>query len=77
MPGMGPDGPFGWILDGTTSERLIHPWVRHHTSLGVRFVTGHLVESLELGSDGRITAAHARTAVGPADRDVAALPVDP
>ncbi|MFJ3988176.1 FAD-dependent oxidoreductase [Streptomyces sp. NPDC090032] len=78
--GMGPDGPFDRILDGPTSERFIGPWVRHLTSLGVRFVTGHLVESLELGPDGRIAAARARTAAGPARIDadwfVAALPVD-
>ncbi|MFC9914619.1 FAD-dependent oxidoreductase [Streptomyces sp. NPDC127197] len=80
MLGMGPDGPFDRVLDGPTSERFIDPWVRHLTSLGVRFVTGHLVESLELGSDGRVTAAHARTAAGTARIDadwyVAALPVD-
>ncbi|RVU22941.1 FAD-dependent oxidoreductase [Streptomyces antnestii] len=78
--GMGPDGPFDRILDGPTSERFIDPWVRHLKSLGVRFVTGHHVESLELGPDGRIAAAHARTAAGPARIDadwfVAALPLD-
>ncbi|MFF1354657.1 hypothetical protein [Streptomyces sp. NPDC058297] len=71
---------FDRILDGPTSERFIDPWVRHLTSLGVRSVTGHLVESLELGPDGRITAARARTAAGPAHIDsdwfVAALRVD-
>ncbi|MGW0734942.1 hydroxysqualene dehydroxylase [Streptomyces sp. NPDC002851] len=76
----GSDGPHNRVFNGPTSEAWEDPWVDHLRSLGVRFRTGHTVDSLTF-ADGRITAANARTAEGSsvrieADWFLAALPAD-
>ncbi|MDI3403924.1 hydroxysqualene dehydroxylase [Streptomyces cavernicola] len=76
----GSDGPHNRVFDRPTSEAWVDPWADHLRALGVRFRTGHTVESLTF-EGGRITAADARTADGSsvrikADWFLAGLPAD-
>ncbi|MGP4022334.1 hydroxysqualene dehydroxylase [Actinomadura sp. 3N407] len=44
------------VLNGSTSEMWLDPWIAHLTDLGVKFHVGHDVDSLEV-SDGKIVGA--------------------
>jgi uncharacterized protein with NAD-binding domain and iron-sulfur cluster len=78
--GRGNDGAPDRVLDLPTNEAWVGPWVRHLRSLGVQFVMGYGVESLELRRD-RVTAAVVRDAAGrrtrvSADWFVGAMPAE-
>ena len=78
--GRGNDGAVDRVLDLPTNEAWIDPWVAHLRSLGVRFVTGYALESLQVGS-GRVTEATVRDARGrrsrvSADWFVSAMPAE-
>jgi uncharacterized protein with NAD-binding domain and iron-sulfur cluster len=46
-----PGGSVDRLLNGSTSEQLIDPWVAHLRALGVEFRVGHRVESLQIAKD--------------------------
>ena len=46
-----PGGSVDRLLNGSTSEQLIDPWVVHLRALGVEFRVGHRVESLQIAEE--------------------------
>ena len=46
-----PGGSVDRLLNGSTSEQLIDPWVAHLRALGVEFRVGHRVESLQIAEE--------------------------
>jgi uncharacterized protein with NAD-binding domain and iron-sulfur cluster len=75
-----PRGSVDRLLNGSTSERLIDPWVAHLRTLGVEFCVGHKVERLHMVKD-RITAVTVRDLSGQtrsiaADWFLSAIPVE-
>ncbi len=78
--GRGNDGSVDRVLDLPTNEAWIRPWTDHLRSLGVRFVMGERVESLEVRR-GRVTGARMRGRSGQrtvvrADWFVSAMPAE-
>ncbi len=78
--GRGNDGSIDRVLDLPTNEAWIDPWLRHLTSLGVRFVRGQGLERYEI-KRGQIRAAWLRNGAGKrtrveADWFVNAMPVE-
>jgi uncharacterized protein with NAD-binding domain and iron-sulfur cluster len=78
--GRGNDGALDRVLNAPTNEAWIDPWVAHLRQLGVRFVVGATVESLQTGG-GKIVAATARDRRGrrrriEADWFISAMPVE-
>jgi uncharacterized protein with NAD-binding domain and iron-sulfur cluster len=75
-----PGGSVDRLLNGSTSERLIDPWVAHLRALGVEFCVGYEVERLRLVKD-RIAAVTVRDPSGQtrsitADWFLSAIPVE-
>jgi uncharacterized protein with NAD-binding domain and iron-sulfur cluster len=78
--GRGNDGALDRVLDAPTNEAWIDPWVAHLKKLGVRFVVGSTVGSLEVAR-GRVVAAGTKDGRGrrrriEADWFVSAMPVE-
>lgn len=68
------------VLNGSTSEMWLDPWIAHLRSLGVQFQVGWRVDGLQV-SGGRISSATAKDATGRnrpivADWFVSAMPVE-
>ena len=75
-----PGGSVDRLLNGSTSERLVDPWVARLRALGVDFCVGHKVERLHVVKD-EIAAVTVRDPVGQtrpitADWFVSAVPVE-
>ena len=75
-----PGGSVDRLLNGSTSERLIDPWVAHLRALGVEFCVDHKVERLHMAKD-RIAAVTVRDPSGQtraiaADWFLSAIPIE-
>ncbi|MDQ3905000.1 MAG: FAD-dependent oxidoreductase [Actinomycetota bacterium] len=75
-----PGGSVDRLLNGSTSERLIDPWITHLRALGVEFCVDHRVEKLHLAKD-RIVAATIHDPLGrartiTADWFLSAIPIE-
>ncbi|WP_158634179.1 polyprenyl diphosphate synthase [Amycolatopsis sp. WAC 04169] len=75
-----PGGTVDRVLNGSTDEKLLSPWIDHLRNLGVEFKVGWSAEALRV-SDGRVTALTLRDDQGgdhitSYDHVVSAIPVE-